>query len=627
MRKLFLKFGFILILLSTNVIFADNTYEGVLEIIYIDSVINPQKLFRLRFNNGSAKELIVGENFNYPPESLLKIRAKDFGGKLKVRKVLSYDKKFQLVGSTNNTNGNKKLLVVMATDSSFSESLIPYSVSEIEDMVFGSNLSLSDYISEASYSKLNLTGEVIQTISIPNLCQSDNLFAHQAEETVLAAAETKIPDISIYDYALIVVPNTSECLTDAAGIGTLGRVSYNSQQGVIPLGINFVRAYDYDGYENAMLGTALHEFGHNLGLNHGNVNSCGEEIFSAEACPGVEYGDGHGIMGTTPNLAHYNMIQKEDLGWLSSSDILTIDNDSLTKNITLLPVSSSQSGIKMIKIRRDDGRYYSVEYRQALGYDGVKERSFESTNFGGFLVYLDEETVGNRPLMIDSQFEDFRASSELQSGYGHSYYVNFDITDLMHDRGLFSLNESFEDTSSDIVVTAQNLSSSSATITVNRGSIEDNGEDEPEDEDEDDAEDEEDDEPTIPDDDSTDNFLNASFLNPKTFNSNISLDFKKKTKVLLVIPGDRTKASDFSRYSVVKSSASKKITKIKKNRFELIDGKTVVIKLAPEKAFIKKGIRPDSNGEYTISVVVKERGKFASSAPVTLSFKVKSSNI
>ena len=287
MRRNFLLFTFVFALISSsmNVIFADSTFEGQLEIIYIDSVINPQKLFRLRLNDGSVKILEVGDNFDYAPGSYLKIQASETGNILKLTKVLSNDKKFQLTGSTNNTNGSKKILVIMVTDSSFSESFIPYSVSEIEDLFFGSNFSLVDYINEASSSKLSLSGQVIPTLSIPNLCQSDNLFAHKAEETIIAAAEAIISDITSYDYVTIIVPDKDECLADAAGIGTLGRITYVSQQGNIKLGINFTRAYNADGFESVILGTAIHELGHNMGLNHGNVNSCGTEVFSSTVNP------------------------------------------------------------------------------------------------------------------------------------------------------------------------------------------------------------------------------------------------------------------------------------------------------------------------------------------------------
>jgi hypothetical protein len=614
MRKILLKFTFILALISTSVIFADEIYEGQLEIIYIDSKTSPQKLFRLRRSDGSTLKLNVGSNFKYEPGTLLRIKAKEENNTLSSIDVLSSNAKFSLIGNQSDARGNKKLLVIAVTDSSFSESFIPYSKTELEQIYFGSSNSVIDYIDEASASRLQLTGQVIATLGIPNLCQSDNLFDHGAEETILGAIENFVTDLDTYKYVSIIVPDRDDCLSNAAGIGTLGKLTFNSRlHGDIQLGVNFVRSYNKEGFDNVVLSTAIHELGHNLGLNHGNVNSCGTAVFNSGACPGVEYGDGHGIMVTSPNISHYNMIQKEDLGWVNPSEIMTIDSDSLNKDITLIPVSSSSSGIKMIKIRRDDGRYYSVEYRRGIRYDGLKERDFNTLNFGGFLVYLDEEDIGNRPLMIDSEFEDFRSSSELSDNFGSTYYVNFDITDQMHERGLFSLNETFNDTVSDIVVSAQALGSNSAIITVNKGSVEDDGSS--------------DSDSGSGDDSSGANDFDVRFLNPSTLGTDISLDFNKKTKVLLVIPRDSSKASDFTRYSVTRSVSSKRISKVIKNRFDLFRGVTVPIRLASEKVFIKRGMRPDSNGEYTVSVVLKERGRFTNTSPVTLSFKVKSSDI
>lgn len=613
MQRSFLLLTFILALISTNVIFADRVFQGHLEVIYIDNPTNPQKLHRLRFADGSKLRLKVKTNFNYKPGTLLRIKGKQTDSALVVNKVLSSDKKFSLVGSQAETNGDKKLLVVAITDSSFTETFIPYSKAELESIYFGSSFSLVDYMKKVSNSNFNVTGEVFATIGIPNLCKSDNLFERDIEEIGLQAIENFITDLDTYGFVSFVVPDRDDCLSNAAGIGTLGKLTYESAiHGDIRLGVSFVRAYNKEDFDNVVLSTAIHEFGHNLGLNHGNVNSCGREIFSTEACAGVEYGDGHGIMGTSPNISHFNMIQKEDLGWLNPSEILVINDDALKQNIKLLPISSTQSGIKMIKVRRQDGRYYSIEYRQAIGYDAMRERSFNSLNFAGFLVYLDEETIGNRPLMIDSQFEDFRVSSTLQSGFGASYYVNFDITSSMHERGLFSLNESFDDTVSDIVVSAQAFNTGAATITVNKGSAIDDG-----------SGDEEPDPIEEPNDDST---LNARFVNPNTFGSEIKLDFKKKTKILLVIPDNPSKSRSTS-YSARHSSGFKKLSRVKKNKFNLFRGATIPITLAPERIFLKRGFSRNQDGEYTISILVKERGKRASSSPVSLQLKVLSSQI
>jgi M6 family metalloprotease-like protein len=602
MRVCFLSFILLLNYSFKVPVFAARIYEGKLEIIYIDSNDNPSKLFRLRLGDSSVKKLIVNENFDFEPGSYLKLSAKEENNNLKVIKVFPQKNKNRLIGTQDDANGNKKILVVMISDASFTENFIPYSQDEMQEMFFGSSFSLVDYIDEASSGKLKLTGQVISTIAIPNLCKSDKLFERDMDQVALQAVETKISDLDTYDFVTFVIPDRDECLLNSAGIGTLSRMGYNSKRGSISLGVNFVRSYNFEQYDYAFLNTAMHELGHNLGLNHANANSCGEAIFTAQACAAIEYGDGHSVMGTSPNMAHFNMLHKEDLGWVASSEVLTINNDSLNENITLLPVSSTQSGIKMIKVRRDDGRYYSVEYRQGTGYDGILERHFLNLNFGGFLVYLDEESIGNRPIMIDSFFEDYRTSSELVNSSGVSYYVNFEAADLMHDRGLFSASEVFNDTVSDIVISASSLGSNSATITVNKGSV--------------DSE----------DDDINSSFSKVVFLDAKTLSQNITLDLNKKTKVFFNLPKDSSITNDSELYSVTSSVEYKKLIRVKKNKFSLQKGAFIPITLAPEKTFIKQGLNADLNRDYNISIEIKPASTSADSVPVTLTLKAKSSN-
>lgn len=609
MRISFLCFVLLFVSSSRIPVRAAQTYEGTLEIIYIDSNDNPSKLFRLKLADGTVKKLLVNENFNHPPGTYLKLSAEEEKSSLKVIKVFPQKNKNRLIGTQDDANGNKRLLVVMLTDASFVESFIPYSQAEIQEKFFGSSLSVADYLQEASSSNLTLTGDLIPTIVIPNLCQSDKLFERDMDQTALNAVETVISDLHTYDFVTFVIPDRDECLSDAAGIGTLGRIYYHAEIGEISIGVNFVRAYNFEQYDYAFLSTAIHELGHNLGLNHGNANSCGQEIFTAQACPGIEYGDGFSTMGTSPNLGHFNMLHKEDLGWVASSEVLTINNDSLNENITLLPVSSTESGIKMIKVRRDDGRYYSVEYRQGLGYDGLLERHFNSLNFGGFLVYLDEESIGNRPIMIDSLFEDYRASSELVDNSGSSYYVNFDAANLMNERGLFSTSEVFNDTVSDIVVSASSLGANSATITINKGSVDgDSGDDDS-------------------GDDDSELFSEAVFLDAQSLGRNINLDFDRKTRVFLHFPQDDTKINDLKPYSASSSAEFKKLARIKKNKFSLYKGAYIPIMLAPEKTFIKNGYSADLNGNYNISILINPTKASAGTSPITLTLKAKSSNL
>ena len=603
---------------------AAEIYTGRLEKIYVDSKRHPEIIYRLALANGEKKKLLVGKHFHYGVGDRLEISGNETNQGFKVSNVIRISKKFALSNSSQSeTTGSKKLLVVMITDSSYSDDGIPYSQAQIEQIFSTGSTSLKDYMTKASDSKFNLTVDVLDTLAVSNLCQSDSLFAHGAEDDALAVVDNAIGNLASYDFVTFIVPDSDACLADAAGIGTVGKMSYFANAGLLELGVNFTRSYNAASYDNAMLSTGIHEFGHNLGLQHDNSNSCGTAIFSATACPGIEYGGSHSIMGLAPNIAHFNTIQKQDLGWLSSSEILTIDSNSLTKDIELLPVSSTASGYKAIRIRRNDGRYYFIEYRQPIGYDAIADQDFMSSflNFSGFLVYLDEQTIGNRPILMDSNFEDYRSSSQLVDLGSEAYYTNFDVAYQMHDKAPFTINDTFHDTVSDIEVTASSLNSSSALITVNKGSV---------------ADDSGSSDDSGSDDDSTNNgsgndssgddptSFDTMLIDAKTLSEDFAVKFKKKKKAFLLITPNQFATSDRV-FTVINSSTNKKLFKVKNNAFTAFDGASIKVIIASEKKLQKHGYTVDADGYYNFTIYIREKAVSSDFATIPVTLKVKSS--
>ena len=190
-----------LMILSCPLAHAEERYKGTLEKIFVDDFQEPQIIHRLRFKNGSVRKLEVPENFNYKEGSALTIEAEDLGDVLKVTRVLPRLSTFKLNGSANDANGNLKILVVTVTDASYSETNIPYTTDEIREMYFGSSKSVADYFGEASSGRASFTGELIGTLSIPNLCASDNLFWIAAAWTFLCVSGDKtISKFYLIDY-------------------------------------------------------------------------------------------------------------------------------------------------------------------------------------------------------------------------------------------------------------------------------------------------------------------------------------------------------------------------------------------------------------------------------------------
>lgn len=105
-----------------------------------------------------------------------------------------------------------------------------------------------------------------------------------------------------------------------------------------------------------------HELGHNLGMHHASlVNSDG--TYS-------EYADRSDIMGySVLGLRGLNSIHKEQMGWISSSNINAVS----TGTYEIAPLESfniaSPQILKVAKPGTDD--FYYLSYRQAIGFDAI----------------------------------------------------------------------------------------------------------------------------------------------------------------------------------------------------------------------------------------------------------------
>lgn len=106
-----------------------------------------------------------------------------------------------------------------------------------------------------------------------------------------------------------------------------------------------------------------HELGHNYGLFHANL---WRTVDGTPSGPGsnVEYGDCFDVMGAcygeTQRL-HFNARYKRVLDWLSDADVQTVSASGVYR---IFAQDSSSSGIRALKIRKDDTKNYWVEFRQ-----------------------------------------------------------------------------------------------------------------------------------------------------------------------------------------------------------------------------------------------------------------------
>jgi hypothetical protein len=410
-------------------------FTGTLISFYVDhgldeghDHIHDDIRYYLRTTQGKAFRL----QFKNPPKEPEKISKINIQGKLLVNdeiEVLDYQEdlgtkiinlaKVQVASARS----NQRTLVVPINNLRSSTGFL-YQGQKLHDLVFSNTqLSLNTYFNEVSGSRISFSGEVASVLNLSgNLCAERELFAGNGWLDVLNLIYRNY-DLTQFDRLSIIVPNDSLCLGNGAiGVGSLGKVEFETNQGkIFQLSFNFVRSYTEPiGNDVTFLSLLAHEFGHNLGLRHDNGNSCGRQIFSSN-CPSVEYGGAHSIMGYASSLAHPNLIHKEKLRWIDSSDIVTIRNSSHNAEYTLAAVASKSQLPKAIKLMRNDGSFYLIEYRQPINMES-HNAFVHPANYDGFLVYLNNNKLKNDSILLRSDLVDLRSQlGPIKYGSYHNF--------------------------------------------------------------------------------------------------------------------------------------------------------------------------------------------------------------
>ena len=149
-------------------------------------------------------------------------------------------------------------------------------------------------------------------------------------------------------------------------------------------------------------GIAAHEVGHQLGASHAGFANCGAVVLST-SCQVVVYGDLFDIMGNALDMGMMSASHLDLLGWLDNTNMQTVTN---TGTFTLLPLTSTQTGIKVLKIpNADPGKTLYIEYRQPIGAD-IRLQNIQGTNvFDGVLIhktFIDQTNNAPDALLIDA---------------------------------------------------------------------------------------------------------------------------------------------------------------------------------------------------------------------------------
>jgi hypothetical protein len=315
------------------------------------------------------------------------------------------------------TTGPKRVLVMLLNFTD--DSSLTASVTNAQNLFFGSGSSVARYYAEASYGLATMTGDVVlvtATVAKPTTCDTGTI-ASQANARALAAGYNP----ANYNFPVWIFPGIGACGWN--GLGYVGG------------GGSWI-----NGTGSMSLLVAAHELGHNFGVVHAHSYTCPSAAIAPTGCTRSDYGDRHDTMGNS-RAGHFNAYSKDTFGWLPAGSVRNHPGGSVTYTLDALEAPGGFAYAVRIPTTKSD-RTYWVEWRSRAGFDSVLPAGVAN----GGLVRFAPSSVGGTDL-LDINF---------------ATAGNFDDAEL-------DVGKSFTDPELSLTITAISKTASSLTVQVDYG--------------------------------------------------------------------------------------------------------------------------------------------------------------
>lgn len=352
--------------------------EGEIEVVYEDSqgrgrlvhfLHSGGKKLEIRFANQPPQILRTGMHVVVDGEQVGETLELNSGGSVSVAST-------EVAAVPGNPTGEHRVLVVLVNFQD--KQTQPFTREQAQAVVFGST---SNFFREVSYGQTWFTGDVHgwYTIPVSSTACDTAAIANYAQQAASAAGA--IP--AAYDHLVFAFPQNA-C----------------AWQGRATVGGSPAQVWVNDWFE---LGIVGHELGHNFGLYHSKSLDCGAASIGTN-CTITEYGDLFDIMGGADS-AHFNLFQKERLGWINGGTTppLTIVSTSgtywldsyeqgtmMSKGLKILKSTDPVTGMKT---------WYYIERRTAYGFDSFLSGNANVSN--GVIVRTGSEATGQDTYLLD----------------------------------------------------------------------------------------------------------------------------------------------------------------------------------------------------------------------------------
>jgi hypothetical protein len=333
-----------------------------------------------------------------------------------------------------NTFGAQKVAVLLVNFSDKPNDR-PFTTSQAREFVFG---PVSNFYRENSYGQAWLTGDVFGWYTMSITTSNCSSIASYADAAATAAG------VNLANYSRIVYfIAPSKC---GGNSGTVGGTPS--------------RAYIRSGLD---LRVVTHEMGHNFGLYHSQGLNCSGGVLASN-CVQDEYGDMLDVMGySNGGAAHFNVFQKEWLGWLNYNQSPPIIEATANGNYVLSPVETNGAGPKGLRILRSmdpqSGKknWYFLEYRQPIGFDQFLFNSADAFKYpdnlsNGVVIHSGSEADRNSSVLLDMTPDSFTTT----------------VYSDMRDPAL-ELGSSYTDDAAGLTITPLWTSASGAEVNINFG--------------------------------------------------------------------------------------------------------------------------------------------------------------
>jgi hypothetical protein len=351
--------------------------EGEIEIVYEDSHGHGRLAY---FLNAGGRKFPV--NFAKDPPQRFRtgmhvvVSGVQVGETLELNSGESISVATTEAAVTGTSTGQHRVLVVMVNFQD--KPTQPFTREQVQTVMFGTT---SDFYREASYGQTWLTGDVYGWFTIPvsyNTCDTTAIATYAQQAAVAAGA-----NLAAYDHQVFAFPQN---VCTWQGRGSVGGTPS--------------QAWINEWFD---LGTVGHELGHNFGLYHSRSLDCGGVSIGTN-CTSEEYGDTLDIMGSSDS-AHFNLYQKERLGWINSGANAPVTTVSTSGNYWVDAYESGNTLSKGLKILKSTDpvtglkTWYYVEHRSAMGFDNFLSGNANVLN--GVVIRTGSEASAQDTYLLD----------------------------------------------------------------------------------------------------------------------------------------------------------------------------------------------------------------------------------